>query len=170
MVVMRWYAIAGLLAALLLSLGGNALQHERLKRHDADCAAKSAEYEGAIAKAEAVRLQSVRDAERRASEASQEAQDAYQKGLRDAQAAADATTADLRSGTLKLRDEWRGCEARYDGAMSGAAAAAERDHAAEQRRSEGAGDLVRVADECDAQVIALQARVKSDFVLCGGER
>ena len=81
-----------------------------------------------------------------------------------------ATVADLRSGTLKLRDEWRGCEARLGGVMSGAAAAAGRAADAEQRRQASAGAIVRAADECDAQVTALQARVNLDARLCGVAR
>ena len=167
---MRWYVIAGLAAVCLLLIAANGYQWQRGRARDAECAARAAAYEGALAQAEVARLQAVQAAERAAQQSSQEIQDAYQKGLRDAEAAADATVADLRSGTVKLRDEWRGCEARLGGAMSGVAAAAERAATAERRRQESAGAIVRAADECDAQVTALQARVNLDARLCGVAR
>ena len=68
--------------------------------------------------------------------------------------------AGLRAGTLRLREQWRGCTAAA-GVPGTAASTAGPDAAAEQR-SEGARDLVRIAAEADAQIRALQAVIRAD--------
>jgi hypothetical protein len=72
----------------------------------------------------------------------------------DALAARDRTIADLRAGNLRLRDHWA-CTVPADAAAGPGAGG---DDAAERRR-EGAGDLVRVADTADADLAACQAQV-----------
>lgn len=84
---------------------------------------------------------------------------AYQKGLNDAQRKADAVVADLRAGNLRLREQWRGCEAR---GVSGAAPGAGEPDAAADLRAAGAADLVRAAAEADAQIRGLQAVIQAD--------
>lgn len=76
----------------------------------------------------------------------------------NALAASDAVIADLRSGLLRLRDHWR-CPV---SATAEVGAGAGRDHGAAERREEGAGDLVRVAAEADAQLRACQATLNAD--------
>lgn len=80
---------------------------------------------------------------------------AYQRGRDDVQNRTERTIADLRAGNLRLRHELAAaaCE------LSGPAAATGGDHAgaAAQLWREAAGDLVRLADECDAVVIQLSA-------------
>jgi hypothetical protein len=96
-----------------------------------------------------------RDAESRHRDALIVAAQQYEKDKIDAQAAADRTIADLRSGAVRLRQHWQGCVA--TSALSGAAAtAAVADDGAELRRQDS-GDLVRIGEECDAQVRGLQA-------------
>lgn len=80
--------------------------------------------------------------------------DAYQKGLTDAQVAANRHIAALNAGTLKLRREWAGCET---GRLADSAAAARELGDAERSRRESAARIVRAADACDAQVDALIA-------------
>lgn len=95
-----------------------------------------------------------REAEQVAARAFAIAADEYERGKTDAQDASERTIADLRSGNLQLRDHWQGCAA--TSRVSGdATAAALADAAADLRRA-GAGDLVRLADQCDAQVRGLQ--------------
>lgn len=77
---------------------------------------------------------------------------AYQKGLIDAQVAADRDVAALNAGTLKLRREWALCET---GRLADGVAAARESGEAEQRRRDSAARIVRAADECDAHVDAL---------------
>lgn len=153
-----------LAAAVLIALlaGGNAWQFERGRRVSAGCALAAAQAAGELATAQAASEAAARKLEQAKAAAAIDAADAYAKGKHDAEVAADSVVDDLRTGNLKLRDEWRGCEARYDGALSGAAAAAGRTDAAEQRRAESAGRIVRAAAECDAQVSALQALVRAD--------
>jgi hypothetical protein len=79
--------------------------------------------------------------------------DAYERGKNDAIALEARTVADLRAGTLRLREQWRGCEAR-----SGAAAAAADPgvaDAANRLREAGAGRVVRIVAACQAERDAL---------------
>lgn len=78
---------------------------------------------------------------------------AYEQGKEDAEAAAAAVVADLRSGSLQLRKHWAGCETAR---LSGAAARAGELDALARDREESAGRIVRAADECDAHVRGLQ--------------
>ena len=78
---------------------------------------------------------------------------------REAAAAAPAAVvAGVRSGELRLRDGWASCETQR--LSDAAAAAAERDEAA-QRRAEFAGAVVRVGRDADDQIRALQAVIRA---------
>lgn len=154
-------ALAAAVVIVLLA-GGNAWQYEHGRRVSADCAKTAAQAAGELAAAQAANEAAARKLEQAKAAGTIAAADAYAKGKHDAEMAADSVVDDLRTGTLRLRDEWQGCQARLDGALSGAAAAAGRADAAEQRRAESAGRIVRAAAECDAQVSALQALVRAD--------
>lgn len=80
------------------------------------------------------------------------------KNAIERQAAADL--ASLRDGTIRLRQQWQGCEARsaQAGGTSG-----KPDGGADDR-AESASRIVRAAAECDAQVKGLQAVVLADRV------
>jgi hypothetical protein len=84
--------------------------------------------------------------------------DNYLQEKADAQAKADRTIADLRAGTVRLRSQWQGCQAR---GVSAAPASASQPDADAQLRSKGASDLVRIAAEADAQIRGLQAALKA---------
>jgi hypothetical protein len=84
----------------------------------------------------------------------------YEKGKRDAQAAGAGVVADLRAGNLRLQKRWAGCEAAS--AVPGTPASPGGSDATADSRRQGAGDLVRVADESDAQLAACQAVVRAD--------
>lgn len=114
-------------------------------------------YTAEIAKAQAEASEQARQAEQALAKANAAAAEQYERGKQDAQAAADRVVADLRGGTLRLRREWAGCEAKR--VSETAASAAELD-AAEQRREESAGRIVRAAAECDAQVAGLQQLIR----------
>lgn len=78
------------------------------------------------------------------------------KNAIERQAASDL--ADLRSGNLRLREQWRGCEARK--AQVGGASG-QSDGGADDR-AESASRIIRAAAECDAQVTGLQAVIRAD--------
>jgi len=78
----------------------------------------------------------------------------YEQGKADAESAAEKTLADLRSGTVRLRQQWRGCEAAAR-VPATAAAAAEPD-GFDRLRGTGASDLVRIVGACQAQVDGLK--------------
>lgn len=77
----------------------------------------------------------------------------YQEALNDANRKHDRTVADLRAGNLRLRQQWRGCPV----PAPGEAPTGGRGHdAGADLRETGAGDLVRIAAACDAQIVGLQ--------------
>lgn len=88
------------------------------------------------------------------SQSAQAASDAYDQGVKNANANAQKTVADLRAGTISLQHRWSGCEASR--VSTAAAAAAELDAIAADRQ-ESAGRIIAAADACDAQVAGLQS-------------
>lgn len=80
--------------------------------------------------------------------------DAHTKALADAKQTSAVIVSDLRAGNIRLRNHWQGCLATTELSRE-AADLAGADGAAELRAA-GAGDLVRLAAEADAQVTALQ--------------
>lgn len=80
----------------------------------------------------------------------------YEQDKRDAEAAGKRVADDLRAGSVRLREQWRGCEDR----MSGVAPAPGEPDAAADDRAESAGRIVRAAREADDQIKRLQ-----DFIL-----
>lgn len=84
---------------------------------------------------------------------------AYERGKTDAKANGERVAADLRAGNLRLRDQWRGCEAR---GVSGTATGAGEPAGSAELRATGAGDLVRAAAEADAWIRALQSVTQAD--------
>lgn len=153
-----------LLIAVAVLAGLNAWQWQRNRADAAVCARDKARAEAAATAAELAAADAAGALSKARRDAAQAAADAYSKGKDDAERAGSNVVADLRTGALKLRDEWRGCQARLDGALSGAAAAAGRADAAEQRRQDSAGRIVRAAEQCDAQVTALQAFLRAEWV------
>jgi len=139
------------LAASLLAVG----QAVQIKQARATIATMQRDAATAQAKAE----RDAREKEYRLGVAQAAVSESYERGKSDAQTAADHAVADLRAGAVRLRAQWRGCEA---GRVSDAAAAAREHDAAEQRRADSAGRIVRAAAACDAQVSALQALVRAE--------
>jgi len=118
-----------------------------------------ARLSGVLAQIEAERRQSEREA--RATEQAEREQQAaigqaYEQGKADAQVAADRTITDLRAGTVRLRDHWQGCENAKARVPAAPATGPQLDDGAELRR-QGAGALVLVGEQADAQIRALQA-------------
>jgi len=78
---------------------------------------------------------------------------------RAAEAVPDAVVADLRAGTLRLRDDLATCETRH---LSEAAAGAVERDAGAQLRAEVAGAVVQVGRDADDHVRASQAVIQAD--------
>ncbi|MBR0346046.1 MAG: hypothetical protein IJI03_12390 [Rudaea sp.] len=113
-------------------------------------------------KADANAQYAAREHEYRLGIAVNTAANAYEKGKTDAKSNAENTVAELRAGTLRLRDRWQGCEAARSALMSQTAAGAGELDAAAADRAESAGRIVQAAAECDAQVAGLQAVLISE--------
>lgn len=100
--------------------------------------------------------------------------EAYEKGKKDAEAAAISDTTALRNGTLELRNRWQGC---LSGRAADSAAAIRELDAARRDREESSVRIVRAATECDRQVEGLQGTILTYITLAnqrgapaGGER
>lgn len=74
----------------------------------------------------------------------------YEQEKRDAEKTHARVVADLRSGNTRLRAHWQGCVA--TGELSRAALDSARDAEAAELRRKGAADLVRLSDQCDADI------------------
>lgn len=111
------------------------------------------------ASAQATAQASARAYEQQVADAANAAAESYERGKSDAKAVSDTVVAGLAAGTVRLRGQWRGCEANR---VSQASAAARFADAVEQSRNESAGRIVRVAAECDAQVTGLQSFIAAE--------
>lgn len=158
----RAYIAGGLLLALLAGFGASCwyAHHSGYAAGEAAMRVKYealvAQYAAASAKAEAeAREQEQASATRMASIEAQHAQE-----MQHAKQDADAVIAGLHAGNLRLREQWRGCEAAA-GVPSTSASSGQPDAAADDRAASAAA-IVRAADEADATIRALQAIVKAD--------
>jgi hypothetical protein len=145
---------AGVLLALLV--GAYALGRD----HGGDrVQAKFDAHMAADAKAEAKALADARKAEQAKAAELAEIAEKYEKDKADAQAAADRTIADLRSGAIRLRSHWQGCQA--TGRVSGDATSATIADAAEQLREASAARIIGIGREADAKERALQEVIRA---------
>lgn len=80
----------------------------------------------------------------------------YREGLDDAKAKGAGVASGIKSGSVRLQDHWRGCPS-----VPGTAARPEGSDAAASLRAESAGRIVGTGATADAQVIALQAIIRS---------
>lgn len=156
-----WLTVKPLLIALAALVATVAVQQVRVSRAHtatAEVRAQLADVRASIAEQREQFEREARATEQRQREALAGVAADYQQRMTDARATSDRVVAELRAGTERLRDHWQGCLATAD--LSGAASsAAGIDDGAELRR-QGAGDLVSVAAECDAQVIGLQSAIR----------
>ncbi len=129
------------------------LQHERQAREASDALALAHAEIRELEHAHAQRLAAI--------------DSRHQQEFADAQTAADRTVADLRHGALRLRKQLAAtsCPAglQFAGPSPGV------DIEAPGLRPEDAGFLVRLADECDADLRAAQAVIDEDRRLCGSQ-
>ncbi len=128
----------------------------RATRADVRADAESARAEASEARAKA--LSEVIEAERAAAKRANEIAAQYEQDKINAEADAKRIVADLRTGNMRLRGLWEGCEARLpqaDGTTGQPDAEAD-------DRAESAGRIVRAADDADAQIRALQDFIRSE--------
>lgn len=114
-----------------------------------------------LARASTEALNAQRVAEQRQAEAIHQAAESYEKGKADAEKASHDVVADLRSGALRLRDQWATCRATAEVLV---ASGGRQPNAAADDREASAGRIVRAAAQCDAQVVGLQAALIGERV------
>ncbi len=112
-----------------------------------------------FAKAEADAQVKARKAEQALAAGIAKADAKHQQELADAKASRDRTIAGLRSGAIKLRDEWAGCET--DRLSSAATGAIGPDDATERRIS-GAGRVLEAVDDDAAKIRGLQDILRAE--------
>ena len=149
-------------AALLASLawGGVQCSQKQAARLDASRAQTALErFRVQVAEAAQKAEADARAAERRFTQDMADIGSTHEEDRRDAEGVPAAVVADLRAGTLRLRDDLARCHT--DRLSDAATGAGQRDATAELR-AEVAGDLVRVVRDADDQLRACQAVVMAD--------
>lgn len=124
---------------------------------------KSAEDDLSAAQSEIDQLTTVVAKERTDAKAANALAARYEKEKTHAQTESDRLVAELRAGNSRLHDRWQA--AIHTAALSQAVASASQPDGRADDRYESAGRIIGAADQCDAQVRALQAYA----VQCGGE-
>lgn len=151
-------ALSGLLLLIAVASGGfYAGHHAEANLMQAKVATMQRDEAKALAAFQAKALTDHQAQEQKYAQA----QATYEKEKSDAKAAADRNLADLRAGTLKLRNEWS-CTPQLAAAVSKAANAGPGTDAAADLRYKDASDIVRLADDADAQIRVLQAALRAD--------
>lgn len=106
--------------------------------------------------------QGAREAEQRHAQELADVARLHQEDRRNAERTQERVVADVRADNLRLREHWRGCEtARLSEAATGAGGA----DAGADLRATGAGDLVRIGADADAQVRGLQRALNACVAL-----
>jgi hypothetical protein len=144
-----------LAVALLAALAFGWLQTQRLAGARADLVTLQGWLDKA--RADALEAKLTREAEHRA--ALEAVRATYEQELTHAEAEHNRLVADLRAGTVRLRRELR-CPPAAD--LPGAATGAAGSDGHPEVWGEIAAAAVRVGDECDAQLRAAQAVIRSD--------
>ncbi len=148
--------ILALILAAILGLGGAGAAGYHKGKVDAERVAKIAMDEHLIAdREEETKAKDKALADRDALVTAQNAVSAaYEKGKNDAEAAAKRTIADLRNGTVVMRERWTACKASAD--LPTAPPDPSEPDATAADREQSAGRIVQAAAQCDAQVKGLQ--------------
>lgn len=160
--------IRALAIALLLLLGVTVWQRGSVWKSEASASAAIADRNAATAalsaaEAEISQLGTVLTTERASAKAANALAARYEEEKKDAQAASDRLVADLRAGNRQLHQRWQA--AIHTTALSQPAATASQSDGGADDRIQSAGRIVAAADQCDAQVRALQAYARQ----VGGE-
>ena len=154
MTALYGWATAAILALLVITAGISHSMGEKAERTRGEN--KYNKHLADDREAEAKAAEVARKQEQDLADALQDVSTAYEKGKKDAEAISAAVVTDLRSGNLRLRDRWQGCEADLAGRMPQTPPLAGQPDAASRDRDESAGRIVRAAAKCDAHVIQLQ--------------
>lgn len=150
-----WIKILCLVVAGSIGFGGGYSVAHLIGSRDLSAASGEWDKEReAIATKRADAVTAQRAAEQKQADAIREAAKSYEKGKADAEAANAGVVAGLRSGAIRLRNEWAACNA--TSALVSSAGAASQPDAASDDRAASAGRIVRAAAQCDAQVVGLQ--------------
>ena len=153
------YAAGGLLLASL-AWGGVQCSQKQTARLDASRAQNALErFRAEVAEAGRKGEADARADEQNKGQAMADIGSTHEEDRRDAESVPAAVVADLRAGTVRMRNEWAGCETRLLSAT--AATAAERDALAASRERL-AGEIVRIGREADDQLRACQQVVLAD--------
>lgn len=162
MAVIRPYLAPGLLLALLA--GGWYYGHTRYAAGElagntrvAQLTAQHAEQLQHLAELSTQASEAARAAEQKQAAGFAALAATYEKDTTDAKNKGDAVAAALRADTLRLRQQWTCAPAATSAQVPGAATPAGRADGDADLRAAGAGDLVRLGAQCDAQVRGLQA-------------
>lgn len=146
------------LAALLIALGGFGVGH-RVGKDGAEVRAQNEMSEHLLEDdnlREEARMRAAASSSNIAEQVNTAAQAAYTRGMNDAEVKRSTVIADLRSGNERLRSVWQGCKAGpAAGDVSFVAGTATEPFGDTSDREEGAGDLVRVGAQADAQASGL---------------
>lgn len=159
---LRLTAAVALLAAVLAGVQTLRLAsaHHTITLSEAKAAQQAAEAAAAIAGYRAAQAQ----AQTAYARGQADARLTYEKETARAKSLQDATVADLRSGTLKLREQWQLCQARSgaEGTASDAAGAAGYD----ELRAQAIGRVRGVGAEADATYqLAYQTLIQTRALL-----
>lgn len=149
----RWAIYAGGALAVALVIGGLFLWGRGNSAR-----ADAAELRAQASEARVRALNEVIETERAAAKRANAIAAQYEQDKIHAEADAKRVVADLRTGNLRLRSMWEGCQARLPQADG---SPGEPD-ASSDDRAESAGRIVRAADEADAQIKGLQDFIRSE--------
>lgn len=160
---------AALVLAVLLTLGIWYYGHTRYAAGELTGNTKVAQ----LTAQHAQQLQHLAELSAQASEAARAAEQAqaagfaalaaqYEQDKTHAKELANRVIADLRAGTLRLRQQWTCPTAATTTEVPGSAASASQPDGNAQLRAKDSGDLVRIGAECNAQVQRLQQALKVD--------
>lgn len=159
-------AVLGLIVMAALLAGTSLYAHHRgYVAGQAVGNAAVASLKADLAEATAAATTAARKAEQAQADALSAAAQSYERGRDDAQAHADRVIADLRAGNIRLRARWSAPAACR---VPAPAASVARADAAERSRQESAGRIVLAADQCDAQVAALQDVIRAYLKTANG--
>lgn len=165
----KWGAIL-LLALLLIALGWNRGADRWQGKYDGEVkahAATKAQHKATL-DALAAKARAAADKAKASAKAAKDAREANDKRYAEAEREAEQAKRDLerglRTGTVRLRDEWS-CPVSGP-AKGGAATASRRQDASADLRAAGAANLVAAGDAADRWIVWLQSELTSTRQAC----
>lgn len=155
------YVSGGLIVALLV-FGGWQCSAKQAAQRDAAVAREALAINARnAAEAWAAFEADARQRERNHQLDLKEIESAYQERMRHVQTGADRLVADLRAGTVQLREQWRGCVAAS--AVPGADGAEPGTDGGADLQAAGVGRIAGIVGTCDAHVSGLQDVIRANL-------